>query len=103
MACGPMSVTDAPIDESPHWTPSWGQYVRKGDLMRVTKLGGPVKVVGWEKFTTGTLDTSYVLGLIVEDLVGDQYHLMVQPHEAVWISVDTGTEGDRSEGESAGA
>lgn len=81
------------------WAAAWGDAVRVGDLLRVSKLGGPVRVKSLRKFLSsnkeprhllvnGEDDGRWVFGVIVEDRVGQEFHLFISPHEAVFIAVE---------------
>lgn len=80
------------------WTASWGDRVRVGDLIRINKLGGPVRITELRKFITpvdqkrtplSDDDPSlpWYYGCVVEDRLGQQYHLFLQPAEAIFIAV----------------
>ena len=90
------------------WTAAWGEDVQQGDLIRIQKLGGPVRVKSMRKWTTprgpvpeGHEDSPWYYGCVVEDRLGGQFHLFVQPHEAVFLAVnvpDEVPEGDSGSG-----
>lgn len=72
------------------WVAAWGDQVREGDLIRLVKLGGPVRVVSLRRMTQhpGAENGPWFWGGIVSDRENKQYHVFIQPHEAVWLAVD---------------
>jgi hypothetical protein len=90
-------------DEAPppdiQWVAAWGEDIHQGDLVRISKLGGPVRIKTMRKWIAphekrGPLsegqegDPPWYYGCIVEDRTGGQYHLYMQPHEAVFVALN---------------
>lgn len=113
-----METTDQPAAQAGvQWVASWGDKVQVGDLIKVTKLGGAVRVTALRKFNHNHGTTRPVLvsedddghwyyGAVVQDTTGREFHLFIQPHEACFIGLDvpgptyTGsTEGAAPDGE----
>ena len=103
--CGWWLILDIPdrshVVDTPdiHWVATWGDQVKEGDLLRVKQLGGPVKVRNLRKFytlkndrpgTTAEDEGRWFLAAIVSDREGQEFHLYVQPHEAVFVGVEVG-------------
>lgn len=81
------------------WVAAWGDAVQAGDLLRVKALGGPVRVKTLRKFyqhkgdprshlVSPEDDGRWLYGAIVEDRMGQEFHLFIQPNEAVFIAVE---------------
>lgn len=82
-------TVDEPEQPGIEWTAAWGDQVRVGDLLRLVKLGGPVRVVSLRRMTqTGKDDSPWFFGGVVSDREDNQYHVFIQPHEAVWLAVE---------------
>lgn len=99
-----MEASTRPEEESGiAWVAGWGDQIKVGDLLRVTKLGGAVRIINLRKFKqpSPNNEDGWFYGAVVEDPGTQQYHLFVQPHEAVWIALETPTdsEGAQSKGE----
>ena len=85
-------------DEAPiEWSAAWGEDVREGDLIRINKLGGPVRIHNLRKWVapmdkagpvTDTSERPWYYGCVVEDRMGGQFHLYIQPHEAVFVALN---------------
>jgi hypothetical protein len=82
----------------PTWVAAWGEDVKQGDLIRIQKLGGPVRIQSLRKWVApadkagpmreGNEDRPWYYGCVVEDRMGGQFHLYVQPHEAVFVALN---------------
>jgi hypothetical protein len=93
--CGTVMTDEAP-DIS--WTAAWGEDVREGDLIRINKLGGPVRIKSLRRWIApvdkrgpmpeGSEDSPWYYGAVVEDRIGGQFHLYLQPHEAVFVALN---------------
>lgn len=96
MATGGV-VTDEPPEIT--WTAGWGADVSVGDLIKVAKLGGPVRVKSLRKWLAppgsdkrGPMmeeeaeERPWYYGAVVEDRLGGQFHVYIQPHEGVFLA-----------------
>lgn len=95
-----METTESPQNTPEiHWVASWGDKVKVGDLIKVTKLGGPVRVSELRRFNhnhgsgrpvlvDGEDDGHWYYGAIVSDKTGREFHLFIQPHEACFIGLE---------------
>lgn len=99
-------------DEAPPdiaWTAAWGEDVKEGDLLRLNKLGGPVRVKSMRRWIVpadkrGPVqpdeEPPWHYGVIVEDREGGQYHMYLQPSEAVFIALNVPADIEIPEGDS---
>lgn len=87
---------ELPAPDPINWVASWGDQIRLGDLVKVSKLGGPVKVTQLRRFigqqVTPYGEPPWYFGLVVENTAGQQFHLAVQPQEAVFIAPEVPAE-----------
>lgn len=78
------------------WVASWGDQIQQGDLIKVSKLGGAVKVTQRRRFTgqptTPYADPPWYYGLVVRNAAGQEFHLAVQPNEAVFLAPEVPAE-----------
>lgn len=94
-----------------HWVASWGDQVKEGDLIKVAKMGGPVRITRLRRFehNHGQMQMRPVLvddkdnghwyyGAVVEDKTGREFHLFIQPHEACFIALEVPTDMGGAEG-----
>jgi hypothetical protein len=87
-------------DEVPdiEWVAAWGEDIRQDDLIRINKLGGPVRIKSLRRWiaphekagpqSEGADGPPWYYGCVVEDRIGGQFHLYVQPHEAVFVALN---------------
>ena len=78
-----------------HWAAAWGEDVKQNDLLRVNKLGGPVRVkshrtwpLPYQPPLPEGVKPPVRYGVILEDPDGNEYHMFLQPEEAVFIAVN---------------
>jgi len=103
-----MEVNTPPA-ETPdiHWVASWGDQVKVGDLVKVGKLGGPVRITSLRRFdhnhprpvvVSATDDGHWYYGAVVQDRTGKEFHVFVQPHEPCFIALETPDNTGQAEG-----
>lgn len=106
-----MNSEQDPLPPDVVWHPAWGYQVQAGDILRVVKLGGVVVVDTVTKFyntrsgpsITPEEGAAWYLGIVCHDMHGADFHLVVQPTEAVFIGSQVPTDpevltdGDRTE------
>lgn len=91
------------------WTAAWGDQVKVGDLIKVTKLGGPVRIVRMRRFNHNHSgprpvlvgpedDGHWYYGAVVVNQSGMEFHLNIQPFEPVFIGLDLPKETAVAEG-----
>jgi hypothetical protein len=91
-------MTEA-ASEQLHWTATWGDQVKVGDVVRVTKLGGPMRITQLRRFNAPPMvglrpavetenEHSWYYGAVVEDPQGREFHLFIKPVEAVFIATE---------------
>lgn len=89
------------------WTATWGDQLRVGDLIRVTKLGGHMRVTQLRRWATAPVpgvyssvavadEHSWYWGAVVTDPLGREFHLFIKPYEAVFIATSVPANGDLS-------
>jgi hypothetical protein len=98
-----MEATQSPEHSSDvDWIASWGDQVKVGDLVKVAKLGGAVRITSLRKFAhnhgpgmsqrpvlvSEDDDGHWYYGAVVQDKTGKEFHLFIQPHEAVFIGLE---------------
>lgn len=83
-------TVDEPEQPGIEWVAAWGDQVAVGDLLRLVKLGGPVRVVSLRRMVQNPSkeEGPWFWGCIVADREDNQYHVFIQPHEAVWLAVE---------------
>lgn len=86
-------VNEAPQVPDVHWIATWGDQIKQGDLIKVSKLGGPVRVTSLRRFEQhgsmmGSSRESWYYGAIVTDRSGKEFHVSVQPHEPVFVALE---------------
>lgn len=80
------------------WVAAWGEDIQPNDLIRIQKLGGPVRIKSLRRWLAppdkqgpmreGNEERPWYYGCVVEDRLGGQFHLYVQPHEAVFVALN---------------
>lgn len=105
-----MDTSTPPAETSDiHWIASWGDRVKEGDLIKVSKLGGAVKITQLRKFphnhgqprpvlVSEDDDGHWYYGAVVQDKTGREFHLTIMPHEAVYIALALPAETADAEG-----
>ena len=92
--------TTTPPPEAPaiHWIATWGDKVKVGDLVKVAKLGGPVRITSLRRLdhnhprpvvTSDDDDGHWMWGAIVEDSKGREFHTFINPHDPVFVGLAT--------------
>lgn len=80
------------------WCAAWGEDVQVNDLVRINKLGGPVRIKTLRKWVSpvdkagpmpdDSHEKPWYYGCVVEDRTGGQFHLYIQPHEAIFVALN---------------
>lgn len=101
-------MTEGTPEEGPTytWVATWGDQLKVGDLMRVAKLGGPVRVQQLRRFSepqvvpAGVVNTEerWYYGVIVVDRQDQQFHLFIKPYEACFVALEVPTTMGPAEG-----
>jgi len=102
-----MEVNSPPETPDIHWIATWGDQVKVGDLVKVPKLGGAVRVISLRRFdhnhprpvvVSSGDDGHWYYGAVVQDKHGKEFHVFVQPHEPCFIALDTPLHTGHAEG-----
>ena len=93
-------TTTTPPEDTPdvHWIASWGDKIKVGDLVKVAKFGGPVRVTQLRRLehnhprpvvVDDADDGHWIWGAIVEDVRGREFHTFINPTDPVFIGLAT--------------